>query len=224
MIGIGTRFERQAGLVPLEPLQQLKVSVIGVGAIGRQVALQLAALGVVRLQLVDFDIVEATNITTQGYLHSDLGQTKVAATGAAIHQIDPDIELELLEDRYRPQQSLGEAVFCCVDSIAARAAIWRSAGSRCQFWCDGRMLAEVMRILTVADEEGRSHYPTTLFQQSEAQSGACTARGVIYTAGIAAGLMLHQFCRWLRQQPVDCDLSLNLLASELVAASALEPV
>jgi sulfur carrier protein ThiS adenylyltransferase len=224
MIGIGTRFERQAGLVPLEPLQQLKVTVIGVGAIGRQVALQLAALGVVRLQLVDFDLVEVTNVTTQGYLHSDLGQTKVAATGAAVHHIDPNIQLELLGDRYRPQQSVGDAVFCCVDSISARAAIWRSAAPRCRFWCDGRMLAEVMRILTVADEQGRSHYPTTLFQQAESQTGACTARGVIYTAGIAAGLMLHQFCRWLRTHPVDCDLSLNLLASELVAADALEPV
>lgn len=218
MIAIGTRFERQAGLVPMESLQQLKVTVIGVGAIGRQVALQLAALGVSKLQLVDFDVVEATNVTTQGYLQSDLGQTKVAATGSAVQQIDPDVELELLEDRYRPQQSVGEAVFCCVDSISARAAIWRSVAPRGRFWCDGRMLAEVIRILTVAEDQGRTYYPTTLFQQIEAQTGACTARGVIYTAGIAAGLMLHQFCRWLRRQPIDCDLSLNLLSSELMAA------
>jgi sulfur carrier protein ThiS adenylyltransferase len=224
MMGIGTRFERQAGLVPREPLQPLKVTVIGVGAIGRQVALQLAALGVACLQLVDFDIVEATNVTTQGYLHADLGQAKVAATGSAVHQIDPDIELELIEDRYRPQQIVGDAVFCCVDSISVRAAIWRSAGPRCRFWCDGRMLAEALRVLTVADGLGREHYPTTLFQQAEAQTGACTARGVIYTAGIAAGLMLHQFCRWLRQQAVDTDLSLNLLASELVTANVVEPV
>ena len=78
-----------------------------------------------------------------------------------------------------------------------------------------RMLGEVMRILTVADDQGQKHYPRTLFQQAEAQSGVCTARGVIYTAGIAAGLMLHQFCRYLRGQPIDCDLALNLLASEL---------
>jgi molybdopterin-synthase adenylyltransferase len=218
MTGLNTRFERQEGLVPRAPVEQLSVTVIGVGAIGRQVALQLAALGVSRLQLVDFDQVEATNITTQGYLESDLGLAKVAATGAVVHQLDPRIELELIEDRYRPTQAVGDAIFCCVDSITARSAIWRSASPRCRFWCDGRMLAEVMRILTVAEDQGRSHYPTTLFQQAEAQTGACTARGVIYTAGIAAGLMLHQFCRWLRGQAIDCDLSMNLLASELVAA------
>jgi sulfur carrier protein ThiS adenylyltransferase len=212
------RFERQAALVPRDRLESHAVSVIGVGAIGRQVALQLAALGARKLQLVDFDRVEPTNITTQGYLACDLGLAKVAATASAIRQIDSEIVLTLIEDRYRPQQPIGEAVFCCVDSIDARSAIWRSAGRRSLFWCDGRMLGEMMRILTVADLETRAYYPTTLFQQSQAQSGSCTSRGVIYTAGIAAGLMLHQLTRWLRGLAVDRDLSLNLLASELAAA------
>ena len=55
------------------------------------------------------------------------------------------------------------------------------------------MLGEVMRILSVADDQGRSHYPTTLFSQAETQAGSCTARGTIYTGAIAAGLMIHQF-------------------------------
>ena len=61
---------------------------------------------------------------------------------------------------------------------------------------------------------GRDHYPTTLFARSEAQLGRCTARSTIYAASIAAGLMLHQFTRWLRALPVDRDTSLNLLAGE----------
>ncbi len=50
-----TRFTRQQELVPQDRLLELKVTVIGVGAIGRQVALQLAAIGVRQLQLIDFD-------------------------------------------------------------------------------------------------------------------------------------------------------------------------
>ena len=42
----------------------------------------------------------------------------------------------------------------------------------------------------------------------------CTARATIYAASIAAGLMVHQFTRWLRDMPVDRDASLNLLAGE----------
>ena len=109
----------------------------------------------------------------------------------------------------------GDVVFCCVDSISARAAIWRSVGAGCEFWSDGRMLGETMRILTVAGDSGHSHYPTTRFGQADAQHGRCTARSTIYSASIAAGLMLHQFTRWTRGLPIDADLMLNLLASEL---------
>lgn len=209
------RFARQDGLVPRDRLAPLEVTIIGVGAIGRQVALQLAALGVRNLQLIDFDSVEITNITTQGYVPADLGAPKVDATARAVRQIDPEIQLSLVEDRFRAHLPIGDAVFCCVDSITARSAIWRHVGNRCSCWIDGRMLAEVMRILTASDAASRIHYATTLFQQVEAQTGACTAHGVIYTASIAAGFMVHQFTRWLRNLPLDADLSVNLLASEL---------
>jgi molybdopterin-synthase adenylyltransferase len=208
------RFGRQEDLVPRDRLAEVRATVIGVGAIGRQVSLQLAAIGVPQLQLVDFDLVDLTNVTTQGYWASDVGQPKVQATAAAIRQLDPAIIVDTVQDRYRPRMEIGQAVFCGVDSIEARSAIWRSAGARCRFWADGRMLAEVIRVLAVADSIGRDHYPTTLFAQSGAQPGRCTARSTIYAASIAAGMMVHQFTRWLRGIPVDRDTSLNLLAGE----------
>ena len=214
------RFARQDGLVPRERLEGVAISVIGVGAIGRQVALQLASLGTRQLTLVDFDEVEEVNITTQGYLWEDLGKSKVLATAQAISRIDSSIEVSQICARYRPGLPVGDAIFCCVDSISARGAVWRSAGRSAQFWADGRMLGEVIRILAVGGDEGRVYYPTTLFAQAEAMTGGCTARGVIYTAAIAAGLMTGQLTRWLRGLPTDNDLSLNLLASELTVAEA----
>ena len=208
------RFLRQQELVPRDRLANLKVTVIGVGAVGRQLSVQLAAIGTPRLQLVDFDVVDLSNITTQGYLAADVGLPKVQATSAFIRQLDPLVVVECIQDRYRPKIEIGEAVFCAVDSIDARSAIWRSAGSRCRFWCDGRMLSEVIRVLAVADSLGRDHYPTTLFAQAEAQRGSCTSRSTIYSASIAAGMMVHQFSRWLRGIPLDRDTSLNLLAGE----------
>jgi len=214
------RFARQEGLVPRERLEGLAISVIGVGAIGRQVALQLASLGARQITLVDFDEVEEVNLTTQGYLWEDLGKSKVLATAQAISRIDSSMEVSQICARYRPGLPVGDAIFCCVDSISARGAIWRSAGRNAQFWVDGRMLGEVMRVLTVTGNDGREYYPTTLFAQTEAMTGSCTTRGVIYTAAIAAGLMMGQFTRWLRGLPTDNDLSLNLLASELTVAEA----
>jgi molybdopterin-synthase adenylyltransferase len=212
------RFQRQADLVPQERLKELTATVIGVGAVGRQVALQLAAIGVRRFQLFDFDRVEPTNITTQGYGQADLGLAKVGATQEGIHRIDPEISVQVIADRYRPRYETGEVVFCCVDKIEARAAIWRSVGANCRFWCDGRMLGETMRVLAASTEDERQYYRTTLFPGAEAEPGRCTARSTIYTANLCAALMIHQFTRWLRDLPLDRDLSLNLLASEMVSA------
>jgi sulfur carrier protein ThiS adenylyltransferase len=208
------RFVRQHDLVPQDRLADIRATVIGVGAIGHQVAMQLAAIGVRRLQVVDFDAVDLSNVTTQGYLADDVGQPKVLAIAAAVARLDPTVMVETIADRYRPRLETGAAVFCCVDSITARGAIWRSAGPRCQFWADGRMLGEVIRVLAVSESIGRDHYPATLFAPAEAVPGRCTARSTIYAASIAAGLMIHQFTRWLRGVPVDRDTSLNLLAGE----------
>jgi sulfur carrier protein ThiS adenylyltransferase len=214
------RFERQRELVPSERLEGLTATVIGVGAIGRQVAMQLAAMGIPKLQLIDFDCVEATNVTTQGYFADDVGLEKVEATERAVHAIDPAIAVEALTDRFRTKQAVGEAVFCCVDSISVRAAIWRAVEGRCQFWTDGRMLGEVIRVLTAADGPTRRHYPTTLFAQAEAQVGRCASRSTIYAASIAAGLMLHQFTRWLRDIIPDADATFNLVAGELIQTTS----
>jgi sulfur carrier protein ThiS adenylyltransferase len=211
------RFVRQQDLVPTDRLAKVRATVVGVGAVGRQVALQLGAIGIRHLQLVDFDVVDVTNITTQGYWATDIGRPKVEATREAIDRLDPSVLVQSIQDRFRSSLEIGHAVFCCVDSITARAAIWRSAGSQCEFWADGRMLGEVLRVLVASNEQGRPHYGTTLFAQSQAQQGSCTARSTIYAAGITAGLMVHQFTRWLRRLPTDPDISLNLLAGEYVA-------
>ncbi len=208
------RFTRQRELVPANRLANITTSVIGVGAIGRQVALQLAAIGAPRIQLIDFDAVDHTNVTTQGYLSDDVGQPKVLATADAILRLDGSTRVDTVQDRYRAKLEIGEAVFCCVDLISARAAIWRSASNRCQFWADGRMLGEVLRVLTASDSNDRTRYSGTLFPPSEAQLGSCTSRSTIYAASIAAGIMVHQFTRWLRGIPVDFDTTLNLLAGE----------
>ena len=78
-----------------------------------------------------------------------------------------------------------------------------------------RMSAEVLRVVTACDEESRKYYPQTLFTAEQAQAGPCTAKTTIYCANIAAGFMLAQFTKYLRLLPVDSDIQINLLASEI---------
>ena len=209
------RYSRQKDIVPPERIAQCRATVIGVGAIGRQVALQMAAIGIPWLQLVDFDVVEESNLASQGYLEEDLGKLKVEATAELCRRINSGLEVRVVPERFRRSMDVGNTVLCCVDRIDVRKLIWQAIGSQVSFWADGRMTAEVLRILTACDFESRKHYPETLFSAEEAHAGPCTAKTTIYCANIAAGLMVAQFTKYLRQLPIDADIQLNLLASEL---------
>ncbi len=109
---IDDRFERQREIVPRDRLTDVRITVIGVGAIGRQLAIQLASIGVCHIQLIDFDHVERSNVTSQGYRHREVGRTKVAACEAAIAEIDPTIQVEPICDRFRRRQTVDPVIFC----------------------------------------------------------------------------------------------------------------
>lgn len=230
---LSDRDVRQRTLVPPERLTACHAVVVGVGAIGRQVALQLAALGMPRLTLFDHDRVAVENLAPQGYWPADLGGFKVDRTGALCRSIQPALELETYPDRFRRsavkqlRSAQAQVFFCCVDSISTRRFVWEAIRARGEFFVDGRMSAEVIRVLTSATPGLDQHYAATLFAAEEAFAGACTARSTIYTASIAAGLMVSQFTRWLRGLPVEPDLTLNLLAAELTTGpttpAAIDP-
>ena len=214
------RYLRQADIVPRERILDCKATVIGVGAIGRQVAIQLTAVGVPHLQLIDFDHVEISNLASQGYLQNDLGRPKVQATADICQQINHGLRVNEVKGRFRRSTSIGDTIFCCVDSIDTRRLIWNTVKDKASFFCDGRMSAEVLRVITACDSQSRKHYPTTLFAADEAYTGPCTAKTTIYCANIAAGFMLAQFTKYLRLLPVDPDIQINLLASEINVGNA----
>lgn len=209
------RYSRQQDIVPPDRLAACKATVVGVGAIGRQVALQLTAMGISWLQLIDFDLVEISNLASQGYLQDDLAKPKVKATADLCRQINPDLEIHEVNDRFRRSMEIGDVLFVCVDKIETRRLIWEAVKDKISFYADGRMSAEVLRILSACDSAGRDHYPSTLFSADEAYTGPCTAKTTIYCANIAAGLMVAQFTKYLRHLPVEAGIQLNLLTTEL---------
>ena len=211
------RYSRQRDIVPAERLAECKATVIGVGAIGRQVALQLAAMGVPWLQLVDFDLVEESNLASQGFLEDDLGWKKVDAVATLCSQINRQIQIERVTTRFRRSMDVGNVLFCCVDRIETRQRIWEAVKDTVVFFADGRMSAEVLRVVVACDPQSREHYPSTLFAAEEAYAGPCTAKTTIYCASIAGGLMLAQFAKFLRGLPVEADVQVNLLSMEMSA-------
>jgi len=185
----------------------------------------LAAVGIGSMDLIDFDTVEEVNLAPQAYWPQDIGLPKVEATARVCRSINPEIRLGEHNDRFRrsssktllvPQNGTTDvAVFACVDSITTRGLIWEAVRNQAAFFADGRMSAETLRVLASDCPVSDSYYNATLFAAERTHTGSCTAKATVYTASIAAGLMLSQFTRWLRGLPADRDVMLNLLAMEL---------
>lgn len=209
------RDARQRDLVPPERLAQTGAAVIGCGAVGRQAALQLAALGAPHLLLVDFDHVAVENLAPQGFLAADLGRDKVAAVAEQCRAINPAIRVDLYPRRFNRSIPQTDVVFCCVDSITARRRIYDQVRPSARLFLDARMSAEVVRTLAVEASEPADRYHQSCFEPTQVFDGACTAKSTIYSANIAAGLLVAQFTRWLRRLPMDHDVQLNLLSMEL---------
>ncbi len=150
-----------------------------------------------------------------GFLPASTWSSKKFATAEFCREINHDLQVEIVLDKFKRSTAVGSCVFCCVDSIVARKHIWDAVKDKVNFFVDGRMSAEVLRIISACDEPSREHYPQTLFAAQEAHTGPCTAKTTIYCANIAAGFMLAQFTKYLRLLPVDSDIQINLLASEV---------
>jgi len=118
--GNNERYSRQRDIVPPERIAACKATVIGVGAIGRQVALQLTAMGIPWLQLIDHDVIEWSNLASQGYLEGDMGQLKVNATLELCWRINANSQIHEVPERFRRSMEIGNVVFCAVDKIDVR--------------------------------------------------------------------------------------------------------
>ena len=218
-MNLSDRNIRQRDIVPPEKLAEIAAMVVGVGAIGRQVALQLAAVGVPRLLLVDFDTVEVENLAAQGFLESDMGQPKVMAVADLCKQINSEIDITAFNEHFKRSSlhAVGDrklVIFSCVDDMEARKFI-RKVSQAAMLFVDGRMAAEVFRVLTVRSKEDGKHYDTTLFTNEEMYQASCTAKSTIYCSNMIAGMMVSQLTKFIRGIPIDRDIQFNVLTGTL---------
>jgi adenylyltransferase/sulfurtransferase len=96
--------------VGLEGQKKLKASsalVIGTGGLGSPVALYLAAAGVGRLGLVDFDVVDSSNLQRQ-VIHgtATIGKLKVESARARLNDLNPDIQVEIYNEPFTSENAM----------------------------------------------------------------------------------------------------------------------
>ncbi len=77
-----------------QKLKQGRVAIAGLGGLGSNIAVMLARIGVGQLLLVDFDIVEPSNLNRQSYYIRHLGMPKTLALKEQLAEINPFIRVE----------------------------------------------------------------------------------------------------------------------------------
>ncbi|MCE3038746.1 thiamine biosynthesis protein ThiF [Helicobacter anatolicus] len=111
-----------------EKLKKGSVAVCGLGGLGSHIAIMLARSGVGRLRLIDFDVVEPSNLNRQSYMVEDLGKFKTEALKSQIEKINPFIEVCIhtlkIDEENIKDLFVGDAIVCeAFDSAIAKAIL-----------------------------------------------------------------------------------------------------
>lgn len=75
-------------------LNAARVGIAGLGGLGSNVAVSLVRIGVGYLHLVDFDVVDPSNLNRQQYFMRQLGMKKTEALAENLRAINPYVEIE----------------------------------------------------------------------------------------------------------------------------------
>ena len=107
----------EVGMSGQKKLKAASVLLVGAGGLGSPAALYLAAAGVGRIGIMDFDVVDESNLQRQ-IIHgmSTLGQPKLESAKARIHDINPFVQVDTYEEPLTSANAL--RIFADYDVIA----------------------------------------------------------------------------------------------------------
>ncbi len=97
----------EVGLEGQRKLKNSSALIIGTGGLGSPVSLYLAAAGIGRIGLVDYDVVDSSNLQRQ-VIHgtSTVGQLKVESARAKLLDLNPEIQIDVYNEPYTSENAL----------------------------------------------------------------------------------------------------------------------
>lgn len=126
-----------------EQLRAAKILVVGAGALGNEVLKNLALLGVGQIYVVDFDLIEHSNLTRSVLFRArDRGRSKAEAAAEALRDMNPDTHVTPLRANIITEVGLGlfrevDVVIGCLDNREARLWVNRQCWKVGTPWIDG---------------------------------------------------------------------------------------
>ncbi|MBL3588566.1 MAG: molybdopterin-synthase adenylyltransferase MoeB [gamma proteobacterium endosymbiont of Lamellibrachia anaximandri] len=183
------RYSRQIMLpsIGIEGQQRLldaSVLLIGLGGLGAPVAMYLAAAGVGRLTLVDFDQVDLSNLQRQIIHTTDrIGTPKVESAKQALTALNPEIEIECIGhqlegDELSAQIQRADLVVDACDNFATRFAINAACHENSTPLVSGAAIRMEGQVSVFPGKPGSPCY-RCLYPENGQVEDTCTANGVL---------------------------------------------
>jgi len=126
-----------------DKVAKAKVLIVGAGALGNEVAKNLALMGVGYIFILDFDTIELANLSRSVlYRESDTGRRKAEVAAARLKDLNPNVRVQYLHADVTTGLGLGiirrmDVIVGCLDNREARLAVNRFAYWMNKPWVDG---------------------------------------------------------------------------------------
>jgi len=154
-----------------EKVQEARVLVIGAGALGNEVIKNLSLMGIGNLFIVDFDKIEAANLSRSVlFRETDNNRSKAEVAAARAKSVNPDVHVQYMNGDVTAQLGLGvirrmDVVIGCLDNREARLAVNRFCYWVNKPWVDGA-IQELLGLVRVFKPGDGACYECTLTEQA----------------------------------------------------------
>lgn len=154
-----------------DKVEAARVLVVGAGALGNEVIKNLALMGVGHIFVIDFDTIEAANLSRSVlFRESDDNRQKAKVVAARAKEINPGVHIQYMHGDVTTALGLGifrrmDVIVGCLDNREARLAINRFAHWMNKPWVDGA-IQELLGLVRVFVPGEGACYECTLTEQA----------------------------------------------------------
>lgn len=178
-----------------------RIDIIGVGAVGSKIALELAKLGIRDIHLWDKDIVEKHNLANQLFYLADVGKSKVQACAEHI-KLATGLDVTQHNEFVEGSTPLGRVVFLAVDTMEARKNIFETCLKNnfvTELVVEVRMGVEELRVYGFNPNTRYeiNDWIETLVDDEQTVESACSAKTTVgATATLTAAFAVTRYMQW----------------------------
>ena len=193
-------------------LSGVEFHVVGCGAIGSSVAMQLVRLGADKFYLYDFDKVEIQNVGVSQYIEEDIGKLKVVALIKHMKSINPHIYVEGVANKFNQYMGSKEGILILgLDSMQARKDVVKmlvECPDKPKTVIDGRMGADHYQQY-IYNNITMSQYDKNWYSDDDSDPEPCTRKATSYCSNMSGSFISNSVKNIVMKQPYFKEVTFN---------------